>query len=148
MSQYSINFSDVEDFDVIPEGKYSAVVTEASLAENKAGDGHNIVWQWQVDVNGTPRKMRMWSSLKPTALWRVKKMFKAMGILQDEMNFEVDEDTGYILSPELVGIAAVVEITNSNDSGEMRSNISNVFGPDEATGSNGSAPKKSKAKLV
>lgn len=130
MAGFQVNFSDVESFDLIPEGKYPAIVLEASIAENNAGDGHNIVWEWQINVEGVDRKMRSWTSLKPTALWRAKKIFQSLGIYQDEMQFEVDEETGYILEPSLVGLAAVVQIAHGKYNNEMRANISEILSAD------------------
>lgn len=150
--QYQLDFSNVEDFDLIPEGKYNAVVEEVTMEENKAGDGHNLVWLWSVDVDGVHRKLRMWTSLKPNALWRLKAILKTLNLYQDAINIEVDEDTNFVIEPDLVGVPAVVQITTSKVNGSDRSSIADVFPADAETGaavpagSNGA--KKSKARLV
>lgn len=76
-----LNLNDIQDAPpTIPQGEYHLKITDAAVKENQAKDGHYI--NYRVTVQTGPHAgesfFGMWS-LKPTALWRMKKDFKAMG---------------------------------------------------------------------
>lgn len=76
-----LNLNDIQDSPpTIPKAEYHLKIVEAVIKENKAKDGSYI--NYKVVVQSGPHAgysfYSMWS-LKPTALWRMKKDFKAMG---------------------------------------------------------------------
>lgn len=76
-----INLDDISDgSETIPAGDYHMKIIEAELKENKAKDGfyintRNVV---QSGEHAGYSVFGMWS-LKPTATWKMKRDFKAMG---------------------------------------------------------------------
>lgn len=125
---FKIDFSKVEDGN-IPEGVYPAVVASAEVAQARDGENYNVVWRYEItDGAYAGRSLRMWSSLKPTALWSLKATLKALGIdASGELNIEVSDD-GTVLSPELVGLPCAVSVIETVDDNKIkRSNIGMVL---------------------
>lgn len=121
---FSINFADVPDNNTLPEGYYPVVLDSLTVAENSAQDGYNLIWQMKVSAG--PHKgngLRIYSSLKQNALWRVKQVSKAFGFQDDQFNLVVDDD-GTVLEPDLVGETAVVKcLINERD----QNNVTDVY---------------------
>ena len=72
-----LDFTGVESYANIPLGEHNVVVKEAvfTKAKNTGSDQLEINFE---DANGATRKM--WCSLVPQALWKVKQVLEALGI--------------------------------------------------------------------
>ena len=65
MSQFSFNASEVEPstgFALIPAGDYIAVITDAELQDNKAGNGRFIKMEFEI-VEGEYSGRKLWTNL-------------------------------------------------------------------------------------
>lgn len=65
MSQYSFNAAEVEPstgFDLIPSGDYVAVINDAELKDNKAGNGKYISFEFEI-IEGDFTGRKIWSNL-------------------------------------------------------------------------------------
>jgi len=65
----------------IPEGEYEVCVDKCDVRQAKSGDGEYLNWQFRlVDGEHAGRCVFMKTSLKKEARWRLKELFKALGL--------------------------------------------------------------------
>lgn len=148
MAFTKIDFSDVESFEPLPEGEYDIEIDKVEVRMNKAGDGMYLNWELLV-LDGEFENRRLWmiTSLKPTALFRLKQVLEDLDVLEDdEVELEYDDDVDVtssggprLLYPELEGIQAVAVVRNEMYEGKEKNRVEQLLG-DEPT------PKKTKAK--
>jgi hypothetical protein len=146
MAYTTVNFSDVEDFEALPQGEYGVEVDKVEVRMNKAGDGEYLNWELVV-LDGDYENRRLWmiTSLKPTALFRLKQVFEDLDVLEgDEMELEYDDDQEItnssgprLLYPDVEGMEATAYVKNEMYDGKERNRVE-VLTTD--------APKKSKSK--
>ena len=106
-----INLNDIDDAPpTVPAGEYHVKIIDGELRQNKAKDGYYINYRCTIQA-GEHAGYSFYSSwpMKDTAIWRMKKDFKAMGYaprggiphLADLFGFEgiakvkVDKSEGY-----------------------------------------------------
>jgi hypothetical protein len=119
-----INFAEVgSDFETIPEGSYPIVVDKAEVRESKSSDNPYINWEMTI-TEGEHEGRRLWmiTSLSPKALFRLKDVFEALGVLEDEMEVEWDEDVAItpeagplLVNPDVSGAVAMALVTIDYD---------------------------------
>ena len=132
----TINFSDVEDFEALPEDEYAVEIDKVEVRSNKAGDGEYLNWELVV-LDGDYENRRLWmiTSLKPTALFRLKRVFEELDVLDgDEIDLEYDDDEQVtsssgprLLYPELEGLECVAKVTNEMYDGRERNRVEDLF---------------------
>src|ERR1035437_10407307 len=93
-----LNFGGVttNDFEVLPIGTYNAFIFDIKLKTSQAGDGY-YNWEFTVsDDDYKGRKIFMVTSLKPEALWKLKKTLQDLTgeTLDGEFEFEAAEFIG------------------------------------------------------
>ena len=76
ITQMDLDFTGVESFSYIPVGVHNVKVKDAEFT--KATTGSNQLAINFEDANGATRKM--WCSLVPAALWKVKQVLEALGL--------------------------------------------------------------------
>jgi hypothetical protein len=138
MAKVRVDFSDVESFEAIPDGEYPVVIVSAVLKESQRSEHPYINLEMDV-AEGEHEGRKLWSilSLHPKALFRTKENFENLGVYQDEIDLDVDDDTGDVLEPELVGLPAVAVVTSQEYEGKLRNRV------DLLLPSDGNGPKKS-----
>lgn len=124
MGSVQINFADVgNEFETMPEGKYPIVVEKCEVRESKSSDNNYLNWEMSI-TEGEYEGRRLWmiTSLSPKALFRLKDVFDCLGVLEDEMELQWDEDvaistdTGPLLiSPDVSGAVAMAIVTIDYD---------------------------------
>lgn len=81
----TIDFSQVKDFEPVAAGKYPGETFSWELVDNKAGDGQHVLAKYKFEAEdeetGEPVSREQWRrySLKPNALWAIKRDLIAMG---------------------------------------------------------------------
>jgi hypothetical protein len=131
-----VNFSDVEDFEAIPEGEYGAEVDKVEVRRNKADDGDYLNWEFVI-LDGDYENRRLWliTSLKPTALFRLKDIFEQLDVLEgDEMELEYDDDQDVttssgprLLYPDVEGMEVSIRVKNETYDGKERNKVESVY---------------------
>lgn len=125
--QISLNFSDIPEQVLVPRGKYVAQVDHLEVADNSAGDGQNIIWHFTgLEGPAEGQTFRMFTSLKPNGLWRVKAAFEAFGVTDEALDLEVDEDSNYVLNPDLNGQLCVLDIGIGMYNGRKNNQVNNI----------------------
>lgn len=140
MPSTTVNFADVDSFEPLPEGLYDVEIDKVEVRRNKADDGDYLNWELLV-IDGEYENRRLWmiTSLKPTALFRLKQCFEDLGIIDgddEEVELEYDDDVEVsnsggprILYPELEGLEAVATVKNEMYDGREKNRVEQLGGP-------------------
>lgn len=157
MGRITINFSEVEGgFEAVPEGMYNVAIEKVEVRESKSSD-HDYL-NWELSIQGDDYSgQRLWmiTSLSPRALFRLKDVFQALDVLDDEMALEWDDDVDVtptagpmLLEPDVVGMEAIAVVTNEVYEGKERNRV-NELRPVKRSGNgtrSSAAPKTTKSK--
>jgi hypothetical protein len=130
----NVNLADVDSFEPLPEGEYDVEIDKAEVRMNKAGDGLYINWEMSVlDGDYENRKLWMITSLKETALFRLKQVFEDLDLIDaddDEVEIEYDDDVDptssggpLLLYPEVEGLEGVARVKNEMYDGRERNRV-------------------------
>jgi hypothetical protein len=148
----NINFAEVESgFEAIPEGTYSVVIEKVEVRESKSSDNDYLNWEFSIS-EGEFEDRRLWmiTSLSEKALFKLKDVFEALEVLEDDMDLDWDEDVEItpqagplLLYPEVSGLACQVVVKNEVYQGTERNRIDTVLAQDKGSGA---AKKSSGAK--
>jgi len=113
MPTLDLDFSSVQDYDVLDSGEYPVVVKKVVLRDSKSQPGEKYLnWDLEItDGDAEGRHLFFMTSLKANALWRLKAVFENLGIFQEHMALEVDEETGEIYGPELSGLVGLASVS-------------------------------------
>jgi len=128
MAKVTVDFSEAESFEAIPDGEYPVVIAEAELRESKSSDYPYINLTLEV-AEGEHEGRKLWAtaSLHPKALWRTKELFENLGLEGESLDLDVDEDTNAILEPEFVGMPAIAVVSSEiAEQGARKGQLRNV----------------------
>lgn len=143
MGTHAINFAEVEDsFEALPEGQYPVTIERVEVRESKSSEHYYLNWTLKVDEDaeeGAGRNLWMITSLSPKALFKLKSVFENLGVLQDEMELEWDEDVEVttsagpiLLDPDVIGMAAIALVENEMYENKEQNRVNGLFEADEA----------------
>jgi Protein of unknown function (DUF669) len=140
MPYHTINFSDVESFEPMPGSEwYGVEIDHVEVRENKDGDALYLNWELVV-VDGDYENRRLWyiTSLKDTALFRLKQTFETLGVIdpdETELDIEYDDDIEpttksgpRLLYPEVEGLEASAFVKNEMYDGREQNKVSELRG--------------------
>lgn len=146
MPYHTINFSDVDSFEPLPGGEwYGVEIDKVEVRENKDGDALYLNWELVV-IDGDYENRRLWmiTSLKDTALFRLKQVFDQLDVMDDDNEIEIEYDDDIdpstksgprLLYPEVEGLEASVFVKNEMYDGREQNRVTEM---------RGEAPKKQK----
>lgn len=137
----TVDFSDVQDFDVLPNGEYSAIIAKATLRqvgmEPEKFPYINVEMDVQEaldvkeevgDVKG--RKQWMIMSTSPKALGITKQYLENLEIYADEFTIDAEEtDTGDLMvtDPELVGLPVRIKVSQRDYEGKKQNQVDGIW---------------------
>lgn len=138
MPSVTVNFADVESFEPLPPGNYDVEIDKVEVRMNKAGDGLYLNWELIV-LDGEYENRRLWmiTSLKDTALFRLKQVFESLDVMDDdeEMEIEYDDDIEpstsggpRLVYPEVDGLEAVAVVKNEMYDNRERNRVEELLG--------------------
>ena len=141
MPRITVDFSEVQDFDVLPVGEYSAIIAKATLRQvgmepekfpyiNVEMDVQEVLESKEEvgDVKG--RKLWMIMSMSPKALGITKQYLENLEIYADDFNIDAEEtDTGdlVVTDPELVGLPVRVKVSHREYEGKMQNQVDGIW---------------------
>lgn len=136
MARVTIDFSDVQDFDVLDEGEYPVVIEKAEFRPSQQeGKFPYINLELTItDEAHKGRKLWMILSFSPKALWRMKDVFANLGIYSDAMEVDYDEDTMMVTEPEIVGLPAIAVVTHREWEGRTQTQVDALISSDDQPG--------------
>lgn len=158
MGRTTINFADVEGgFEAVPEGVYDVTIETVEVRDSKSSEHDYFNWEFKItgpDDDYEGQHLWMITSLSPRALFRLKDVFEVLGVLEDEMTLDWDDDveitpsTGpMLLEPDVIGMPCCVKVTNELYEGKERNRVDDVL-PEGSAKSSSRLPsaKSSRAK--
>lgn len=127
MTKLNIDLSQVKEFDLLPKGKYPAIVEELELRESQNGNQY-LNWKFAfTEGDNEGRVQYMMTSLKPKALFRAKAVFVALGIKEPTFDIEVDDDTNVVTNPQLIGTPCIIDLGIEVYEGQKRNYIVSIL---------------------
>lgn len=131
MPKFTLDLSGISESLRVEPGHYQAVIGKVELVESADKKSHNLRWSFTISEGpfaGTP--LSMFTSLKPTALWRLKSILRNLGLdVDSKITVDVDEDTGIVVDPPLVGLPCTLVVVDDTYNGVVRSSVSDVLKP-------------------
>jgi hypothetical protein len=138
MSPISVNFSDVEDFELLPAGVYPATVTAVTESENPGPSGYTYLnWEFTI-LEGEFEDRKQWTitSLSPKAAFRLKEVLVAFGVSAAEIaEMEEFEPSDYL------GTHVHLSVTQENYEGTLRNTVKSLHAVEGASAKGTSAKK-------
>jgi hypothetical protein len=153
----NVNFADVDSFEPLPEGDYDVEVDKVEVRENKKGDALYLNWELIV-LDGEYENRRLWmiTSLKETALFRLKQVFEDLELIDDEdedVELEYDDDVEptpqsgpILLYPEVEGLEAIAVVKNEMYDGRERNRVEQLHSGRSRSKKTSSSKKSSATK--
>jgi hypothetical protein len=137
MTSINVDFSDVEGgFEVLPAGEYPIVITKVVLRDSQKSEYPYL--NYTLEVTETPdgveadaegRLLWFTSSFHPKALWRMKEVFENLGIFEENIQFEVEEDGDerIVVKPALVGLPAKAVVKVKDYQGNDKNDVETLI---------------------
>lgn len=129
MAQFSIDFSQVEEFEPLPAGEYPVVIDHVEMKLGK-DEPHNPYLNFDLVVSDgefSGRHLFMTGGLTTKSLWRTKALFQNLGVLEDQMELFVDDDSSYLLQPELSGLPAIAVVHNEVYNNRVQNRVDDLI---------------------
>ena len=143
MTQIRIDFSDIEEFEPLPVGRYPIMVEVVALRQSQSSENPYLNWELKVTVEPyLNRRLFLMTSLSPKALWRLKAVFEAFGVFAEDMNLETTEvdDMEILITPAVAGKAAIASVSQEVYQGRVQNRVDDVFSAGNEAGSNPAVP--------
>ncbi len=124
MPAIHLDFSNIEDFDPLPPGVYPVIIESLQVRDSTEKPGNQYL-NWVLSVSEGDyegRKVFMTNGLTEKSLYYLHEQFLNLEVIEDdaaEMDLEVDEETGYVLEPDVTGIAALAEVSQRVNKGKL-----------------------------
>ena len=137
MPFYKVNFNDVESFEAVPEDEYGAEIEKIEVRENKNGDALYLNWEFVI-IDGDYENQRLWliTSLKDTALFRLKQVLVNLDILDEDAELELEYDDDIepstkegprLIDPDLEGMEVTIVVKNEMYDGREQNRVKDVY---------------------
>jgi hypothetical protein len=137
MAFYRVNFGDIESFEPVPAGEYGVEIEKVEVRENKAKDGLYLNWEMTI-IDGDFENRKLWliTSLKDTALFRLKSIFEGLQVIDGsedlELEYDDDIDPGnkegpLLLDPNLEGMECIAVVQNEMYEGKEQNRVRDLF---------------------
>lgn len=121
MAFIDVNLDVVEsNSEVHPEGMTLVEITEAEVKTAKEGGGKYINWKCKVVNSENKRPLWIITSLKPDALWNLKRLVEACGYKWDPAGFNTED---------LYGRQVYVEVTQEEYNGSPSNKVKPNYKP-------------------
>lgn len=132
MAKATVDFSQVEEFEPLEKGEYSAIIEKVEYREAASEDKYDYLnVEFTITEPGSENR-KVWKvwSLSPKALWRMKQDMENLGLEAEEMEIEYDDDTMEVLEPELAGMPCMLVIKQRTYEGRQQNEVDAVLSLD------------------
>lgn len=141
----NVDFSDVEGgFEPLPPAEYAIVVKKVVLRDSQNSEFPYLNFTLEVTEPGDYEGRFLWftSSFHPKALWRMKEVFENLGVFEENITFEVEEDGNerIVLQPELAGLPGKAVVKIKQYQGSDKNDVETIVAVDPNM-----SPRKTKA---
>lgn len=133
MPKVNVDFSEVQEFEALEKGEYSAIIAKLTYVEPASDDKYPYLnVEFDITEPGVDNR-KVWKvwSLSPKALWRMKQDLENLGLDTEEgMDIDYDEDTMEVTEPEVVGMPCVLVIEQRPYEGRIQNDVKTVLSAD------------------
>lgn len=128
MKQVSVDFSEIEEFEPLPVGDYPVIVQEVQTRQAEEAEYPYLNWELRI-AEGEFENRALWmiTSFSPKSLWRLQAVLQNLGIYTEKMEFEIDEDSDLVISPQLTGIAAIAVVKQEVYRGRLQNRVEDLL---------------------
>lgn len=141
-----VDFSDVQRGGAIPAGDYNAIVSDVLLKEKTGAEHQYLNWDCVVaDGEFEGRHQFMVTSFSPGSKWKMQECFVNLGYVDLNFELEIDDQTGQLTGPEVIGLPCVIQVFQEQYNNRMTSKISTILsvnGENIAAGTPAAAPEQ------
>ena len=136
MPRVTVDFSDVEEFEPLPKGDYPVLIDKMEYREAQESDKYDYI-NWELVVSEGEhknRKLFFITSFSPKALWRMKQVFENLGVYDDALEVDYDEDAdNMVTEPELIGTPALATVSIRKYEGREQNQVDALTAIDDGS---------------
>lgn len=127
----SIDFSQIPSMEPLPKGNYPVVVDSVVLTESKSSENPYFNWTLTVTEPGEcqNRKLFFMTSLAEKSLWRLMAIFTNLGVYEEKIQIQVDDQTNMVIYPELSGLTGVAVVTQEVYEKRLQNRVEDILAP-------------------
>jgi hypothetical protein len=140
---FNVDFTQVEDknFDPIPKGRYTVVVSSTEIKESKSTPGNYYInWEFEVmEGDFAGRKVWAMTTLKPGAEWKAKAFFKNLGFDISVSSFDIEEAI-----TNAIGLECQIDVVLKKGTDQYpddKNDVNKIVADELAAGGGGSTDK-------
>ena len=126
MARVTVDFSEIEEFEPMPKGDYAVLVDKLEYRVAQEADKYDYIsWELVVTEPGEFNNRRLWfiTSLSPKALFRLKDILENLGLYEDELEIDYDEESMMVTSPEVTGMPAMATVSQRPYEGRIQNDV-------------------------
>lgn len=137
-----VDFSDVQQGGAIAAGDYPAVIADVLLKEKPGAEHQYLNWDCVIaEGEYEGRHQFMVTSFSPGSKWKMQECFVNLGYADLNFDLEIDDQTGQLIGPEVIGLPCVIQVFQETYNNRMTSKISTILSPNgENIAQGGGAP--------
>ncbi len=143
VARVNVDFSEVEEFEAMPKGNYDCVIEKVEVRDSNSSDYQYLNWELKV-ADGEFKDRRLWfiTSFSPKALFRLKQTLENLGMYDEDLNFDFDDESGAVLDPVLVGLPCTAAVSQRVYNETMQNQVDAIVDTDASPGKTVPAGKK------
>jgi len=141
MTRLTVDFSQTESYEPLPPGEYPVVIDSIELRQSENSEHPYLNFTCKVS-EGEFANRNLWfiGSLSPKALWRLQAVFASFGLTDANVELDIDDASGTLLEPQLVGLPAIARCRNETYQGSLRTRVEELIGLEGASTAPAVAP--------
>jgi hypothetical protein len=144
VTRVTVDFSEVEEFEPLPKGEYPAVIESIEYREaQEEGKFDYLNVEYTVtEPEFKGRKLWQVWSFSPKSLWRMKQTLENLGVFEEEIEVDYDEESMIVTEPALVGTPVMLTVSTRPYEGRIQNDVTAVTSPDGASAGKAEPGKK------
>ncbi len=127
-----LDFSGIEEFEPLPKGQYPVIIESVELREStQTPDSYYLNWTL-LCTEGEYENRKLWytNGLTEKSMYYLHQQFLDLGVIDEEateLDLEIDEDTNFLISPEVAGIACIADVGTGIRNGKVQNNVNRLY---------------------
>jgi hypothetical protein len=129
VTRLTVDFSQTESYEPLPPGEYPVVIDAIELKQSESSEHPYLNFTLKVS-EGEFANRNLWfiGSLSPKALFRLQAVFSSFGLTETNVELNIDDASGVLLEPQLVGLPAMARCRNEMYAGSLRTRVEELVG--------------------
>ena len=114
---FDFDLDGMSEQELLAVGDHPGKCIDVSMSESQSSGQPMLVWDFLID--GTGKTIRYWTSLTPTAKWKVVETAEALGV-------HISEGSLRFNRADVIGTACIVQIEHREYEGRTRESIKKI----------------------